>query len=132
MRWCCYGFPTGTLIRQCARMCHYENIWSENCPTKFKLLCIEDMWTTPFYFFAQQIMYKNLKCILTSNQNKLSLHLKLKNNGLLSFLQSWPKRMRQRLVLMWNSTPREKFNLKFWTVFCLYWHNFHFGRGIGH
>ena len=33
-------------------------------------------------------------------------------------VQSWPKYMRQTLVLVWNSVLREKFNFNFWTVFC--------------
>ena len=36
----------------------------------------------------------------------------------LSKVQSWPKYMRQTLVLVWNSALREKFNFNFWTVFC--------------
>ena len=47
-------------------------------------------------------------------------------------LQSWPKYMRQTLVLVWNSALREKFNINFWTVFRLHWRNFHFGRKTGH
>ena len=31
--------------------------------------------------------------------------------------QSWPKYMRQTLVLVWNSALREKFNFNFWAVF---------------
>ena len=46
--------------------------------------------------------------------------------------QSWPKYMRQTSVLVWNNAPREKFNFSFWTVFRLYWQNFHFGRNTGH
>ena len=44
-------------------------------------------------------------------------------------LQSWPKYMRQTLVLVWNSTLKEDFN--FWTVVCYYWQDFHFGRKTG-
>ena len=33
-------------------------------------------------------------------------------------VQSWPKYMRQTLVLVWNSVLWEKFNFNFWTVFC--------------
>ena len=36
------------------------------------------------------------------------------NNG---NIQSWPKYMRQTLLLVWNSALREKFNFNFWTVF---------------
>ena len=46
-------------------------------------------------------------------------------------LQSWPKYMRQTLVLVWISALREKFNFNFWTVFCSYWQNFHFGKKTG-
>ena len=47
-------------------------------------------------------------------------------------LQSCWKYMRQTLVLVWNSTPRGKFNFNFWIVFRLYWQNFHFGRKTVH
>ena len=47
-------------------------------------------------------------------------------------LQSWPKYMRQTLVLVWSSTLREKFNFNFWTIFRLYWQNVYFGRKTGH
>ena len=33
-------------------------------------------------------------------------------------VQSWPKYMRQTLLLVWNSALREKCNFNFWTVFC--------------
>ena len=54
-------------------------------------------------------------------------HIKVLHN-----LQSWPKYMRQTLVLVWNSALREKFNFNFWTVFRLYWQHFHFGRKTAH
>ena len=41
-------------------------------------------------------------------------------------LQSWPKYMRQTLVLVWKSALQEKFNFSFWTVFHFYWKNCHF------
>ena len=46
--------------------------------------------------------------------------------------QSWPKYMRQTLVLVWDSALREKFKFNFSTVFCWYWQNFHFGRKTRH
>ena len=42
--------------------------------------------------------------------------------------QSWPKFMRQTLVLVWNSSQQKKFTFKFWTDFRFYWQNFHFER----
>ena len=39
-------------------------------------------------------------------------------------LQSWPKYMRQTLVLIRNRALREKFNFNFWTAFRLYWQTF--------
>ena len=42
------------------------------------------------------------------------------------------KHMRQTLVLVWNKALQEKFNFNFWTVFRLYWQNFHFGRKTRH
>ena len=41
-------------------------------------------------------------------------------------IQFWLKYMWQTLVLEWNSSIQKKFNFNFWTVFCLYWQNFHF------
>ena len=41
-------------------MCYFENIWLENCPTQFKsVVCIEDMWTTHFYFSFNRTCRKN-------------------------------------------------------------------------
>ena len=45
--------------------------------------------------------------------------------------QSWPKYMRQTLVLVWSSVLREKLNFNFWIVFCLYWQNFYFRGKTG-
>ena len=46
--------------------------------------------------------------------------------------QSWPKYIRQTLVLVWNSAFWEKFNCNFWTVFGLYVQTFNFGRDTRH
>ena len=47
-------------------------------------------------------------------------------------LQSWPKYMRQTLVLVWNSALGEKFNFCFSAVFCQYLQNFQFERKTEH
>ena len=44
------------------------------------------------------------------------------------YLQSWTKRLRQTLVLMWNSALQDKGSFYFSAVVCWYWLNFHFGR----
>ena len=68
-----------------------------------------------------------------SRQNSLLIHgITEENQENTDDLQSWPKYMRQTLVFVWNSALWEKFNFNFWTAFCLYWQNFHFGRKTGH
>ena len=66
------GSPLGSTLANLF-MCHFEIIWLENYPTQSNLLCIEDMWTTYFYFFVPQNTQKNLKIILTSNTKTLHL-----------------------------------------------------------
>ena len=80
------GSPLGSTLANLF-MCHFEIIWLENYPTQSNLLCIEDMWTTYFYFFVPQNTQKNLKIILTSNTKTFHLFFFIDN----SFLTLAPK-----------------------------------------
>ena len=90
----------------------------------------------PCVFYRLEIIFvdnmKNLKMISSINLGISSSRFTCERFKLISQLQSWPKYMRQTLLLVWNSALREDFSFNFWTVFRFYWQNFHFGRKTGH
>ena len=66
-------------------MCHFENIWLENCRAHFKAFFTEDSLMMHFYSFRQRIMLKSLK-IISTNNIKTKYMSEIEENSSLSFL----------------------------------------------
>ena len=56
------GSPLGPTLAD-VFMCHFENIWLENCPAHFKPIAYRRF----VYSFQQRIMLRSLKIISTNN-----------------------------------------------------------------
>ena len=57
-------------------MCHFENIWLENCPAQFKPIVYRRYVDDTFLPF-RSTAHVEIKNIFTSNTKTLPLHLKL-------------------------------------------------------
>ena len=73
-----------TLLLANVFMCHFENIWMENCPPHLNYLFTQDS-LIHFYSFEQRIVLKSLKIISTNNKY-IKFTLEVEGNDSLSFL----------------------------------------------
>ena len=57
-------------------MCHFENIWLENCPTQFKPVVYRSYVDDTFLLFCSTEHAEKFENILTSSTKTFPLHLK--------------------------------------------------------
>ena len=60
------GSPLGPTLAN-VFMCHFENIWLENCPSHFKPIVYRRFVDDTFSYFDQRITLKNLEIISINN-----------------------------------------------------------------
>ena len=60
------GSPVGRTLAN-VFMCHFENIWLENCPSHFKPIVYRRFVDDTFSYFDQRITLKNLEIISINN-----------------------------------------------------------------
>ena len=70
----CYGVAMDSILKPTlsnAIMCHFEDIWFENCPTGFNsIVCFkltEDLLVIHSYYFDQRTRLRNLEVISVNN-----------------------------------------------------------------
>ena len=71
------GSPLGPTLAN-VFMCHFENIWLENCPAYFKPIVYRRFVDDTFYSFEQKVMLKSLKVISTNKIKTKNLCRKLR------------------------------------------------------
>ena len=76
------GSPLGPALAN-VFMCHFENIWLENCPAHFKPIVWRRFVDDTFLLLEQKIMLKSLKIISTNNIKFTSA---IEENASLTFL----------------------------------------------
>ena len=68
------GSPLGPTLAN-AFMCHFENIWLENCPTHFKSLVYRINVDDTFLLFCSTEQAEKFKTYLNKQHKTLPLHL---------------------------------------------------------
>ena len=67
-------------------MCHFEDIWLENCPTQFKPVMCRRYVGDTFLLFRSTEHIKKFKRYLNKQHKNIALTSEMEQNGSLSFL----------------------------------------------
>ena len=79
------GSPLGRILAK-VFMCHFENIWLENCPTQFKPVVYRKYAVNTFLLFRSTEHVEKFKKYLNKQHKNISLTSEMEQNGSLSFL----------------------------------------------
>ena len=79
------GSPLGTTLANIF-MCHFENIWLENCPAHFKPIVYRRFTNDTFLLFRTKDHVEKFKNYLNKQHKNIKFTLEIEENGSLSFL----------------------------------------------
>ena len=79
-------------------MCHFENIWLENCPSHFKPIVNRQFVGDVFLLFRSKYHDEKLRNYLTKQHKNIKFTSEIEKSGLLSFLDIKISRENNSLV----------------------------------
>ena len=79
------GSPLGPTLTN-AFMCHFENIWSENCQSYFKPIVYKRFVDDTFLLFKSKYHIEKFRNYLSKQQESIKFISEIEKNGSLSFL----------------------------------------------
>ena len=79
------GSPVGPTLAN-VFMCHFENIWLENCPSHFKPIVYRRFVDDTFLLFRSKDHVEKFKNYLNKQHKNIKFTSEIEENGLLSFL----------------------------------------------
>ena len=69
-------------------MCHFENIWLENCPSHFKPIVYRRFVDETFLLFQSKDHVEKFRNYLNKQHKNIKFTSEIEENGLLSFLDT--------------------------------------------
>ena len=78
------GSPLGPTLAN-VFMCHFENIWLKNCPTKFKPVVYRRYVDDTFLLFHSRQHVEKFKTYLNKQHKNIAFTSEMEQNGSLSF-----------------------------------------------
>ena len=85
MWWHSNGFPLGPTLAN-VLMCHFENIWLENCPHHFKPIFYRRFVDDTFLLFRSKDLVEKFRNYLNKQHKSIKFTSEIEENGSLSFL----------------------------------------------
>ena len=79
------GSPLGPTLGN-VFMCHFENIWLENCPAQFKPITYRQFVNDTFLLLRAKDRAEKFKNYLNKQHKNIKFMWKIEENGSLSFL----------------------------------------------
>ena len=79
------GSPLGPTLAN-VFVCHFENIWFENCPAHFKSIVYRQFIDDTFLLFQSKDHVEKFKIYLSKQHKNLTFTSEVEENALLSFL----------------------------------------------
>ena len=79
------GSPVGRTLAN-VFMCHFENIWLENCPSHFKPIVYRRFVDDTFVLFRSKDHVEKFRNYLNKQHKNIKFTSEIEENGLLSFL----------------------------------------------
>ena len=91
------GSPVGPTLAN-VFMCHFENIWLENCPSHFKPIVYRRFVDDTFVLFRSKDHVEKFRNYLNKQHKNIKFTSEIEENGSLSFLDIKISRENNRFV----------------------------------
>ena len=91
------GFPLGPTLAN-VFMCHFENIWLENCPSHFRPIVYRRFVDDKYLLFGAKDHVEKFKNYLNKQHKNIKFTSEIEENGSLSFLDITVDRENNKFV----------------------------------